>query len=157
VCDIKQFRHINNVYGPQTGDLILIEVARRLRDHTADPVNIGRITSDYFAMILHDVRDITGIAYMFENYLFPALSESYLVNEHEIHVNFNGGIAVFPSDVSDAEIIYRNAEAALKRAQLTGEKYLFYQPEMTAHIVETLQIESKLRTALKEEQFVLHY
>lgn len=157
VCDIKQFRHINNVYGPQTGDSILKEVARRLRDHTADPVNIGRITSDYFVMILHDVRDVTGIAYMFENYLFPALSEPYLVNNHEIQINFNGGIAVFPSDGNDAEIIYRNAEAALKRAKLTGEKYLFYQPEMTAHIIETLQIESKLRTALKEEQFVLHY
>jgi len=157
VCDVKQFRHINNVYGPQVGDLILQEIARRLREHTADPVNIGRITSDYFAMILHDVRDVTGIAYMFENNLFPALSEKYLINNQDIQVNFNGGIAVFPADGNDAEAIYRNAEAALKKAKLSGEKYLFYQPEMTARIIETLQIESKLRIALKEEQFVLHY
>lgn len=157
VCDLKQFRNINNVYGPETGDRILQETARRLHDLTSDPVNIGRITSDYFVMILHDVGDSTGIAYEFENSLFPALNQPFLVDNEVIQASFTGGIAVFPGDGDDAETLYRNAEAALKKAKLSGEKYLFYQPEMTARIAETLQIESKLRAALKEEQYVLHY
>jgi diguanylate cyclase (GGDEF)-like protein len=157
VCDLKQFRNINNVYGPQAGDKVLQKTAERLRDLTSDPVNIGRITSDYFTLILHDVRDATGIAYMFEKSLFPSLNKPVVVNDNEIQVNFTGGIAVFPADGNDAETLYPNAEAALKKAKSSNEQYLFYQPEMTVRIAETLQLEGKLRQALNKEQFVLHY
>lgn len=157
VCDLKQFRNINNVYGREAGDTVLQETAKRLRQLTRDPVNIGRITSDYFAMILHDVRDSTGIAYMFENKLFPTLNKPFTYNNYKIQVNFCGGIAVYPSDGLDPETLYRNAEAALKKAKSTGEQYLFYQSEMTARIAETLHIDNQLRIALKENQFVLHY
>lgn len=157
VCDLKQFRHINNVYGPHAGDRILQETAKRLRELTSDPVNIGRISNDNFVMILHDVRDVTGVAYRFENALFPSLNKPFVINGNEVQINFAGGIAVFPADGDDAEELYSNAEAALKRAKQGGEQYLFYRPEMTTRIAETLQLESKLRMALKKEQFVLHY
>lgn len=157
VCDPKQFRNINNVYGRDAGDQILQEIAKRLRELTSDPVNLGRISGDYFAMILHDVKDSTGIAYMFENTLFPMLNKPFLIQNNEIPIKFSGGIAVFPSDGTDAETLYRNAEAASKKATSVGEQYLFYQPEMTARISETLHTENRLRTALKENQFVLHY
>jgi PAS domain S-box-containing protein/diguanylate cyclase (GGDEF)-like protein len=157
VCDLKQFRNINSVYGRQTGDRILQETAARLRELTSDPANIGRVSGDYFTMILHDVRDTTGIAHRFENSLFPSLNKPFPVGDEVIQTSFTGGIAVFPADGEDVETLYRNAEAAMKRAKQSGEKYLFYQAEMTARIAETLQIEGKLRTALHQEQFVLHY
>jgi len=160
-CDLRQFRNINSVYGRGTGDLVLQETARRLRGLTEDPVNIARISADYFTLILHDVGEATGIGHLFEHTLFPALNQPLVINEQEIHheiqLNYTGGIAVYPADGKDAETLYRNAEAALKKAKLENEPYLFYQREMTARISETLYMEGKLRTALKEEQFVLHY
>ncbi len=157
VCDPKNFRHVNNVYGEKAGDLILKRTAERLRRLSGDPVNLGRITGDYFAMILHDVRDATGIGYMFANSLFPALWEPISLGEEEVRVGFHGGIAVFPTDGEDADSLYRNAEAALKKAKAGGERYLFYRPEMTARIAENLQLERRLRAALANEQFILHY
>lgn len=157
VCDPKNFRHVNNVYGEKAGDLILKTTAERLRHLAGDPVNVGRITGDYFAMILHDVRDATGIGYMFANSLFPALCEPISLGEEEVQVGFHGGIAVFPTDGEDADTLYRNAEAALKKAKAGGERYLFYRPEMTARIAENLQLERRLRVALANDQFVLHY
>jgi len=157
VCSLKQLHDINSVYGRAAGDRVLQETARRLRGLTSDPVNVARITGDYFALILHDVGDATGIGHRFEHSLFPALNQPLLINHQDIQLNFCGGIAVYPADGTDAETLYRNAEAALKKAKGSNEPYLFYQPEMTARIAETLQLEGKLRTALKEEQFVLHY
>lgn len=157
VCDLKKFRHINNLYGHDVGDRIIQEVANRFKQQTSDPVNIGRLTNDYFAMILHDVRDSTGIAYMFENTLFPTMNAPFRIDDLEIQVGFRGGIAVYPTDGSDAEALYRSAEAALKRAKYSGEEYVFYQPEMTSRIAETLKLENKLRSALDKDQFVLHY
>ncbi|MCG3202391.1 MAG: hypothetical protein NFCOHLIN_02273 [Gammaproteobacteria bacterium] len=157
VCDPKNFRHVNNVYGEKSGDLILRTTAERLRHLAGDPVNLGRITGDYFAMILHDVRDATGIGYMFANSLFPALCEPVSLGEEEVQVGFHGGIAVYPTDGEDADALYRNAEAALKKAKAGGERYLFYRPEMTARIAENLQLERRLRVALANGQFVLHY
>ncbi|TAJ94212.1 MAG: EAL domain-containing protein [Gammaproteobacteria bacterium] len=157
VCDLRQFRNINSVYGRRHGDRILQEAALRLHELTSDPVNIARIASDYFAMILHDVGDATGAAYMLENVFFPAMNRPYVLDGQTILAPCGGGVAVFPNDGADAETLYRNAEAALRKAKRLNEPYLFYQPEMTARIAETMQIEHKLRRALKEEQFVLHY
>jgi EAL domain-containing protein (putative c-di-GMP-specific phosphodiesterase class I) len=67
------------------------------------------------------------------------------------------GIALYPLDGGDAETLLRNAEAALKRAKGSAESLLFYAPEMNTRVAEALNLESKLRTALDLDQFVLHY
>jgi predicted signal transduction protein with EAL and GGDEF domain len=74
-----------------------------------------------------------------------------------VTVSARVGVAVFPADGSDADTLFRNAEAALKRAKATGERYLFYAREMTERVAERLSLESKLRKALEREEFVLHY
>jgi EAL domain-containing protein (putative c-di-GMP-specific phosphodiesterase class I) len=67
------------------------------------------------------------------------------------------GIAVFPADGSDADTLFKNAEAALKKAKESGEHFLFYQREMNARVAEILLLENKMRRALDQQQFVLHY
>lgn len=157
VCDLKQFHNINNVYGPGVGDLILQETARRLRDLTLDPVNIGRMTGDYFVMILHDVHDASGIPYMLENTFFPVLNAPFLINDNEIQISFSAGLAVYPADGMNAETLYRNAEAALKKAVTCNSQYLFYRSDMMEGVAEKVFFENKLRRALNENEFVLYY
>ena len=63
----------------------------------------------------------------------------------------------FPSDGADAESLLKNAEAALKKAKASGERYLFYTQQMTERAAEKLALENQLRQALENEEFVLHY
>jgi len=67
------------------------------------------------------------------------------------------GGALFPDDGADADTLYRNAEAALKRAKRDGERFLFYTQGMTDAAAGKLTMESQLRDALAQEEFVLHY
>jgi EAL domain-containing protein (putative c-di-GMP-specific phosphodiesterase class I) len=67
------------------------------------------------------------------------------------------GVAVFPEDGNDADTLYKNAEAAQKKAKSTAERLLFYRPEINAQVAETLLLENKLRKAIEQDQFVLHY
>jgi EAL domain-containing protein (putative c-di-GMP-specific phosphodiesterase class I) len=85
------------------------------------------------------------------------MSGPVVINNEKIHIDLTGGIALFPADGEDADTLYRHAEAALKKAKTSGEHYLYYQPEMTSSVGEALLLQNKLRRALDEEQFVLHY
>jgi diguanylate cyclase (GGDEF)-like protein/PAS domain S-box-containing protein len=157
VFDIKQFRHFNNTFGKQTGDNLLQEVALRLQKLADDPANVARIIGDYFAMIITDIKEAVDVAYLFENQVLTAMSGPVVINNEKIHIDLTGGIALFPADGEDADTLYRHAEAALKKAKTSGEHYLYYQPEMTSSVGEALLLQNKLRRALDEEQFVLHY
>jgi len=158
VFDIKQFRHINNAYGKHIGDELLKEVALRLQGLMDDSANIGRITGDYFAVILPKREGkAAAIAEWFVNTVAPIMIEPIVIEHHDIHVEVTGGIAVYPADGEDADSLYHNAEAALKKAKASNEKYLFYQSGMMETIVESLLLQNKMRDAIEEEQFILHY
>jgi predicted signal transduction protein with EAL and GGDEF domain len=86
-----------------------------------------------------------------------ALAAPFLIEGKEIRIAMTTGVAVFPPDGDDADVLFRNAEAALKRAKRAGDRILFYHPEMNARVAETLILENRLRRAIEEEQFVLHY
>jgi len=79
------------------------------------------------------------------------------VSGTELRVSAKAGIALFPNDGADADALFQNAEAALKKAKATGERYLFHTQQMTERIGEKLALENKLRQALEKEEFVLHY
>lgn len=157
VFDIKQFRHFNNTFGRLAGDTLLQEVALRLQKLADDPANVARITGDYFAMIITGIKEAADVAHLFENHILTAMSRPAEVNNEKIHIGVTGGIAIFPEDGEDADTLYRHAEAALKKAKTSGEHYLYYQPEMTSRVGETLLLQNKLRRAIDEQQFVLYY
>jgi EAL domain-containing protein (putative c-di-GMP-specific phosphodiesterase class I) len=64
---------------------------------------------------------------------------------------------MFPADGADADTLFRNAEAALKKAKASGNRYLFYTQTMNERVAENLTLENQLRRALDKEEFVLHY
>ena len=66
------------------------------------------------------------------------------VEGREIRVTAKAGIALFPDDGADADALFRNAEASLKRAKATGERFLFYAPHINARVAEQVELESRL-------------
>jgi len=157
VADIKRFRLVNETFGRHAGDRVLRELAQRLRDHSPEPLNLARVSPDSFALVLAGIGDAADIATILERCLGGALAAPFLIDGKEIRIAMTTGVAVFPPDGDDADVLFRNAEAALKRAKRAGDRILFYHPEMNARVAETLILENRLRRAIEEEQFVLHY
>jgi len=80
-----------------------------------------------------------------------------MIEGRELRLKVKAGIALFPEDGADAETLFRNAEAALKRAKQTGERYFFYAPQINARVTERLDLEHALRVAIEQREFVLHF
>src|SRR6266581_4739282 len=133
------------------------EFAQRLKTIWPEPDHAARISADIFAGALADVRDPSNIAYSIDRTVAAIIEAPFAVEGKELRIATTAGVAVFPTDGEDADTLFRNAEAALEKAKESGERYLFYRPEMNSRVAETLLLENKLRQAIKLDQFVLHY
>ena len=157
VLDLERFSMINESLGRQAGDALLKLFGRRLHDTIGPVGTAARVGADTFAVVLTDLRDDTEAARILEERVVTAMEAPFAVNGQDLRVAFKSGVALFPNDGTDAESLLRNAETALKKAKISAERYLFYAAPMNARVAEILSLENELRTALAQEQFVLHY
>jgi len=156
VVDVDRFKIINDSLGRQAGDELLRQVAERIEGH-AGPIRMARISADRFAIVRTGVSSENEVARLIEQWLAECFGPPYTVSGSELRVSAKAGIALFPNDGADADTLFQNAEAALKKAKAAGERYLFHTQQMTERIGEKLALENKLRQALEKEEFVLHY
>jgi EAL domain-containing protein (putative c-di-GMP-specific phosphodiesterase class I) len=94
---------------------------------------------------------------MLEKTIEAFLEHPFRLNDAVFRVAAKVGVALFPDDGSDADALFKHAEAALKQAKASGERYLFYTRAMTERMAGKLSLENQLRQALDNEEFVLHY
>jgi diguanylate cyclase (GGDEF)-like protein/PAS domain S-box-containing protein len=157
LLDIERFNTVNETLGRQTGDELLKQISVRCRRFAADPALLARLVGDQFGLLIPDVGSEDNAARMLQQWNGDVFGSSHLVGEHELMVSAKFGIAIFPGDGTDAESLLKNAEAALTRAKATGERYLFYNQQMTERVAGQLTLENKLRHALAKNEFVLYY
>src|SRR5687767_517090 len=157
VIDLKRFGSVNNTYGRQTGDNLLKLVAERLENVLTSRELLERIESNSFAVVLRDVKHEADVAHALEQGMLDSLGQPFPVANEELRLAAQVGIALFPADGADAESLFRNADAALKKAKDSGDPYLFYAPQMNARVAEQLKLENDLRNALRHDQYILHY
>ncbi len=155
--DVKRFRLINESLGRQDGDTLLREIAERARRSWPHPDSLAHISADCFAGTLVDFRDEAVAVHALEKALKAVTGPPYTIGEKELAISMSAGIAVFPADGTNAETLFKNAEAALKQGKASGERYTFYQPSMNARVAETLLLENKLRRAIDNNEFTLYY
>ncbi|HEX2828524.1 MAG TPA: EAL domain-containing protein [Burkholderiales bacterium] len=156
VIDIARFRGINETLGPSGADAILTESAKRLRDAGGAAATCARITSDRFALTLHDLNPESGAALAIEH-VMKSFDEPFEVDGTCVAVQARAGVAMFPEDGATPDALFANAEAALQHAKRSGARLRFYAREMNARAAEMLQLENELHAAVRERQFVLHY
>jgi diguanylate cyclase (GGDEF)-like protein len=157
ILDIERFKTINDGIGRQAGDALLLEVVRRLNKVGPGDSWCARLGGDQFAIVTPDVESEEELAVLTGRRFGATFGAPFPVGSTELRISARMGIAVFPSDGSDTDTLLRNAEAALKKAKGSGERFLFYRREMTERIAEKLSLESQLHRALENEEFVLHY
>lgn len=153
--DLMHLSKINSSFGRRSGDLLLQAVAKRLRYHLEDEERIGYLGGGTFAVVLtQEETSAESISTLLENTVFH---DPFSIEGRALRTSFRSGIARSPEDGQDGNTLTQRAEAALKRAKEAGEQYVHYQIDMHSDIAERLVLEDRLRAALDERQFVLHY
>jgi diguanylate cyclase (GGDEF)-like protein/PAS domain S-box-containing protein len=157
ILDIERFKTINDTLGRQAGDALLKQFAERLLTFAGDPKLVARVGANEFAILTPAYLSEQSLVHTLEAARQQSDNAPYRIGDTELRLATKAGVATCPSDGTDAETLFRNAEAALKKAKAIGEPYLFYTDKMSARIAEQLTLENKLRQALERDEFVLHY
>src|SRR4029077_7970457 len=121
-----------------------------------DPNRVARVGADHFAVVVPDLKHEESLIRGLEQGSRCIDGDPYAVAGTELRTSPAPGVALFPGDGDDADTLFRNAEAALKKSS-SGERYLFYTKQMTERIAEKVALENRLRQALEKDEFVLHY
>ena len=157
VLDIERFRTVNEAFGHTAGDTLLKRVAERLVQHGGNASRFAHLGADRFAIAASGFDSVDQVGHYVEQRLDATFRESFRMGDNDLRVSVKVGIAVYPEDGADAETLLRNAEAALIRAKAGGDRYLFFTHGMTERVAEHVALESRLRHALENGEFVLHY
>jgi diguanylate cyclase (GGDEF)-like protein len=158
LLDIERFKSINDAFGRAEGDELLKQVGERLVQHGGgDATRFARVGADRFAIAVSGMETLEEIGRYTEQRLEANFSAPFRIGDSEIRISVKVGIALFPDDGKDAETLLRNAEAALKKAKAGGTRYTFFTQAMTERVAERLSLETKLRRAVDNQEFVLHY
>ncbi|WP_296060234.1 EAL domain-containing protein [uncultured Amphritea sp.] len=154
--DIDEFKEINDSFGHNLGDQLLIKVSERLKHHIRDTDSISRLGGDEFTIIIEDLMNSNDAAIVAQN-LLAAFNDPVELEE-QLHISLSIGISLYPDDAEQPEALLRNADTAMYRAKSAGKnRYEFYTQEMTDQAFERILMVGALRNAIENEQFVLHY
>jgi diguanylate cyclase (GGDEF)-like protein/PAS domain S-box-containing protein len=157
LLDLERFKNINHSLGRPSGDALLRQVAQWLTHNLGDANLLARVGTDHFAVVLPDVKNEADLGRLIEQTMDSFLQYPFRLNEAVFHIGAKIGVALFPDDGLDADTLFKNAEAALRKAKVAGDRYLFYAQRMTDTVVGRLNLENHLREAVEKGQFVLHY
>jgi diguanylate cyclase (GGDEF)-like protein/PAS domain S-box-containing protein len=157
LVDVSRLRQINETLGRAGGDELLVQMSRRLTALLAEGDTLARFDGDAFAFLLASPGDERAVGAWIETTLLGAMNAPMTVRDTEVRVSVRIGVALFPGDAVDAEGLVRNAEAALSNARAAGHRYAFYESSMNARAGEKFTLETRLRRALENDEFLLHY
>jgi diguanylate cyclase (GGDEF)-like protein/PAS domain S-box-containing protein len=157
LIDLERFKSINDSLGRPAGDALLIQVAEWLKHNAGDANLVARVSADHFAAVLPEVKLEGDVARLLEKTMKAFLDHPFHLHDAVFRIAVKVGVAIFPDDGANTDTLFKNAEAALKKAKASGERYLFYTQKMTNTVAGKLTLENQLRQALDNEEFVLHY
>jgi len=155
--DLDKFKDINDSLGHSVGDLLLKEVAKRLKTWGREQDTVARLGGDEFLITLTHVKDVPDVALAAER-LIDAMTAGFIVQGHSLNVSCSIGISIFPGQGADGETLIKNADAAMYRAKTDGRNnFRFFTEDMNAEVMERVALEKSLRSALAREELFLMY
>ncbi|HEY5020089.1 MAG TPA: EAL domain-containing protein, partial [Steroidobacteraceae bacterium] len=157
LIDLERFKSINDSLGRAAGDSLLQQVAQWLTQVTGDASVLARVGADQFAIVLPQVSQHGDLSRLLEKTVTAFLNHPFTLNDSIYRIAGKIGVVLYPDDGGDADTLFKHAEAALKKAKASGDRYLFYAQRMSETLSGRLGLENQLRQALDNEEFVLHY
>ena len=168
--DLNRFKEVNDTLGHSQGDVLLKAVAERLgqtlrRSDSLSRVSpdeptfaLGRFGGDEFIVMVNDIHSPQRAAKVAQR-LLRTLQVPFRLDLQEVTVTASMGISMYPHDGANADVLLKNADAAMYHSKKdgTGSNYAFYSSAMTVDSMAKLSLESDLRKAVKQGQLRLHY
>ncbi len=154
---IDQFKKVNDTLGHGRGDGLLREFAERLRSCISETDTVARFGNDEFALLETRIEDTNDVVETIGS-LSQVLKFSFDLAGHEVFATASVGVSLFPLDGQDSQTLLKNAGAALYKAKTSGgDNYQFYTADMHAMASKRLALETSLRRAIQNEEFLIHY
>lgn len=157
LLDLDHFKDINDTYGHEFGDKLLVRVAEHLDAGIRKGDTLARMGGDEFTILLPLVEDVMDARHVASKIL-KIFGASMLIDSTELFVSPSIGIAVYPGDGADGETLLKNADAAMYRAKTSGRNnYQFYTADMNLRSQRRLMLENELHRAFEAGMLDVHY
>ena len=154
--DLDRFKNINDTLGHHVGDILLLEVAKRLAGCVRESDVVARLGGDEFVVLLTGVE--AAQAQRVASKILATVATPYHLEGLELHASVSIGIAVYPEDGDRVDILMQNADAAMYHAKSAGRNNAqFFTASMNEVVRERHQLESDLHLAIERGEFFLHY
>ncbi len=162
ILDLDQFKRINDTFGHAMGDLLLIEVARRLKDTVREGDTVARLGGDEFVVVLEGLssrlKEAAAQAELAAEKIRANLGLPYVLNDHEYHSTPSIGIGLFRGHLENEVDLLKHADVAMYQAKAAGRNAIhFYDPKMQVALDQRAAMDADLRHALHKQEFRLYY
>lgn len=154
--DLDGFKAVNDAYGHAMGDLLLVEVARRVRDSIGEDDTVARLGGDEFVVLMQNGSpdDVATLAQT----IVDVISRPFLIQGYELRLSTSIGIAIYPQNGQASHALLVNADAAMYHSKDMGRnRYSFFDPSMNIDAEDHLRLVHDLRLAIERRELVLHY
>lgn len=154
--DLDRFKEINDALGHHVGDQVLQQVAEQSRGCLRASDTFARMGGDEFTILLPNTSNLDGAAVSAKKIL-TAINQPILIAGQRLQISASLGIALFPEHGDSAEVLLRNADAAMYEAKRTQVGYAVYSVDLDQHAEDRMRLLSELRHAIDHDELILHY
>lgn len=159
VCfiDLDNFKPVNDNYGHETGDLLLVEVANRLLDSVRGEDTVSRLGGDEFALLLNDIGSQKECMRMLDRILHK-LENPFVINGFSHYISASIGATLYPSDDEDVDTLLRHADQAMYQAKLAGkQRYYLFDAAEDKIVSQKQLVQEQVKKALHADELTLFY
>lgn len=155
--DLDRFKQVNDSLGHSVGDFLLRAVVQRLQSSARDCDTVARLGGDEFAILLDGLKDPVD-ADIVARRVIDSLQPPFSIMGHELFITASLGIAIYPKDDNDVGNLLIKADAAMYEAKRNGRNgYRAYVAGLSMYSLDRMSLETDLRNAVDNEEFVLFY
>ncbi|MGR8932827.1 MAG: EAL domain-containing protein [Gammaproteobacteria bacterium] len=155
--DLDGFKPVNDTYGHETGDQLLIRIAERIKNILREEDTVSRLGGDEFVLLVADLVSIE----QFESALsriHHAIAEPVTINDEQVCVTASSGMTIFPVDDNDADTLLRHADQAMYQAKLAGRNcFRLFDPAHNQHLARRREALNVIEQAFEQRRFCLYY
>lgn len=157
LLDLDEFKKINDTFGHQNGDKLLVIVSDKLKKLMEDYGMVCRFGGDEFLVLIPEIKDSINIVEILDK-IMDIFNKQIVFNEISNYITASIGIAFFPYDGRNADVILKNADTAMYKAKESGRnQYCFFNSKMSDIVLKENIIENNLRNAVQNNEFLVYY